>query len=173
MHEVELRSGQNVDLYVRFGQRVTIEGGRIIADYVSQSPTGSESISIDLLRMPRDGTFFVAVSNCSPEAASYTLLYHQIICDPAPPPFITSCELKRNSTGAFYLVIKGERIRSVAMVTVGGVIPKKLRFKGPDEQGVFYRKIIAKGGICGSLPGTIVIIDSGPFPFFCSERCPY
>jgi len=59
---------RNVDLYVRFGQRVTMEGGEIIADFVGRSPTGIEDL---YLPRNRPGSYFVAVANCSDAEANY------------------------------------------------------------------------------------------------------
>jgi hypothetical protein len=59
-------TGGDVDLYARFGQDVELGGptiGSIRADYSSQGPTGSESISINL---PRHGRWYIASVVWSP-----------------------------------------------------------------------------------------------------------
>jgi|GEM_PF-686189 len=72
---VELRGNQDVDLYVRFGQRIEIQGGRAVADYVSESPTGEETITVTPTSSPplRAGSYFIAVANFGPGAATFTV----------------------------------------------------------------------------------------------------
>lgn len=47
--------GGDVDLHVRFGQRVTIENGATVADYRSESPLKSETVIIASSSSPRSG----------------------------------------------------------------------------------------------------------------------
>jgi hypothetical protein len=72
---VDLNGNQDVDLYVRSGQRVTIGSSGPVADYVSDSPTGVESVTITPSSSPslRAGTYFIAVANFGPGAASFNL----------------------------------------------------------------------------------------------------
>jgi hypothetical protein len=41
-----LRARQNVDLYIRFGERVAVEDGQIIADFTLNSSTGIETFNL-------------------------------------------------------------------------------------------------------------------------------
>jgi hypothetical protein len=52
----------DVDLYVRFGQDVGLAGGRPVADYLSEGPTGDETITITTSSaVPlRAGTYYIA-----------------------------------------------------------------------------------------------------------------
>ncbi len=72
---VELRGNQDVDLYVRFGQKIEIQGGRAVADYVSESPTGEEIITVTPTSSPplRAGSYYIAVANFGPGAATFTV----------------------------------------------------------------------------------------------------
>jgi hypothetical protein len=94
---------------------------------------------------------------------------------PPPIPSITSCRLDRSAAGAFVLTIIGDTIRDTATVLIGGVAPKKLKFKNPEAGTPFFRQVIAKGRICGNIPGVIVIANPNTPPsnnFNCTERCP-
>lgn len=99
---VTLTGNQDVDLYVRFGQMITIQGGRAVADYRSESPTGNETITITPTTSPplRSGTYFIAIANFGPGAASFTL----------------TATITGGSTG-------GDTIALVSGVPVTGTIP--------------------------------------------------
>jgi hypothetical protein len=89
---------------------------------------------------------------------------------------ITNCQVKRSSSGAGFIVVTGENIRAGATATVGGVVPRKVKFKkevAPGE-GV-YTQMILKGGICDALPGTVLITNPGfgaSDPYSCQQTCP-
>lgn len=72
---VELNGNPDVDLYVRGGQRITIGSSGPVADHVSDSQTGSESITINTSSSPplRVGTYYIAVGNYGPGAASFNV----------------------------------------------------------------------------------------------------
>jgi hypothetical protein len=72
---VELQGDQDVDLYVRFGQVIEIQGGRPVADYLSESLTGYESITVTPASFPplQEGSYFIAVGNFGPGAATFTV----------------------------------------------------------------------------------------------------
>jgi hypothetical protein len=95
---------------------------------------------------------------------------------PPPTPSIMSCRLDRGSTGAFTLRIDGFNLREGQTVTIGGVTPRKLKFKNPQPgNGPFVFTILAKGKVCKALPGFIVVFDplSGlAGQFNCSLQCP-
>ncbi|MEK6300929.1 MAG: hypothetical protein AABO41_09430 [Acidobacteriota bacterium] len=102
--------------------------------------------------------------------------FPEVAVDPPPAPFITSCSLKRNSAGAFILRLEGTLFREGQSVTVGGVTPKKLKFKNADTlDPTFFRTIEAKGKVCKGLPGIVVVVDPSRFaasPFLCNASCP-
>lgn len=73
--KVELGGNQDVDLYVRFSQPVTISNGAPQADFISESPAGAETITISPTSTPalQTGTYYIAVSNFGPGAADFTV----------------------------------------------------------------------------------------------------
>lgn len=72
---VALNGDQDVDLFMRFGQRVFIQGFHPESDYVSASESGSETIIITPSSSPplRQGTYFIAVANFGPGDADFTV----------------------------------------------------------------------------------------------------
>jgi hypothetical protein len=95
---------------------------------------------------------------------------------------VNGCDLGRNAAGAFTLDVVGRNMKRGALVTVGGVTPKKIKFREPDSgfPGGFIR-ITLKGRICSGLPGNIVVTNPPPVPgspavpsqpFRCNEICP-
>jgi hypothetical protein len=97
--------------------------------------------------------------------------------NPVPEPAIANgCDLGRDSTGTFFLDILGRNIKRDAAVTVGGNVPKKIKFRDAEvgNPGAFTR-ITVKKRICGKLPADIVITNPGAppsTPFFCNKSCP-
>jgi hypothetical protein len=99
--------------------------------------------------------------------------------EPVPPPpsaRVEACRVERSDAGAVSLIISGSRLREGAMVIVGGISPKKMKFKDaePNVSGIF-RTIIAKGRVCDALPGAIIVVnpnETPSAPFFCNQRCP-
>ncbi len=72
---IDLSGNTDVDLYARFGNRITIQGGAPLADFKSESTTGNESIVITSSASPalQVGTYYIAVGNYGPGAANFTL----------------------------------------------------------------------------------------------------
>jgi hypothetical protein len=72
---IDVSGDQDIDLYVRFGQRVIAEPSRIIADARSLSHLNSESIVYprSQLDMPEPGTYYIAVANCGTGPANFTI----------------------------------------------------------------------------------------------------
>jgi hypothetical protein len=73
--KVELDGNQDVDLYVRAAQRVTVNSSGLQADYKSDSPTGHETVTITPSSSPalRAGTYYIAVLNFGPGPVSFSL----------------------------------------------------------------------------------------------------
>ena len=72
---IELNGNQDVDLLVRFGERVVIQSHQAASDYVSASESGFEAITITPASSPslRAGTYFIAVVNFGPGEAIFTV----------------------------------------------------------------------------------------------------
>jgi hypothetical protein len=72
---VELDGNQDVDLYVRAAQRITINSSGLQADYASDSPTGHETVTITPSSSPplRAGMYYIAALNFGPGSASFSL----------------------------------------------------------------------------------------------------
>lgn len=90
--------------------------------------------------------------------------------DPVP---ISSCKLDRLDSGGLTLTMTGYRLSNAATITIGGIAPKKLKFKDFDSSSNGYLRMVAKGRICGGLPGAIVYTLPGghSFVFNCAESC--
>ena len=91
-----------------------------------------------------------------------------------PSMSVSGCRVDRTDTGASTLSIFGKGIREGATVTVGGLAPKKLKFKGADATDGTFTQIVAKGKFCDGLPGAIVITNpdgTESAPMVCGERC--
>ena len=73
--EVELDGNQDVDLFVRFGDRVFIRGFHPVSDHVSAGKSGLEAVTITPSSSPplRVGTYFIAVANFGPGDADFTV----------------------------------------------------------------------------------------------------
>lgn len=72
---IELNGDQDVDLFVRFGQPVVLQGHDPRTDYMSTTDSNFESITIDPESSPplRPGIYFIAVANFGPGDATYTV----------------------------------------------------------------------------------------------------
>lgn len=73
--KIDLNGNQDVDLFVRFGQRVFIDGFHPETDYVSAGDSGVESVTITSNSSPplRAGTYFIAVANFGPGDADFSV----------------------------------------------------------------------------------------------------
>ncbi len=94
--------------------------------------------------------------------------------DTASAAVVGRCQLDRDDAGTYTLSIFGSGIREGAKATVGGVSPKKLKFKGFDPADNTFTRLVAKGKFCNGLPGEIVITNldgTSSAPLFCGERC--
>ncbi|HWQ35117.1 MAG TPA: zinc-dependent metalloprotease family protein [Blastocatellia bacterium] len=85
--KVDLSGNRDVDLYVRFGQPVTFPNGAPQADFISESPGGSESVTVSQTGAPalQPGTYYIAVANYGPGAASFSVTA-TVSGGPGPPP---------------------------------------------------------------------------------------
>src|SRR2546423_206579 len=84
--KIDLSGDQDVDLHVRFGQRVLrVVGWPGLAEYISDSPNSTESITITPSSGAplQAGTYFIALDNCGSAGANFTLTANVTV--PAPP----------------------------------------------------------------------------------------
>jgi hypothetical protein len=99
-----------------------------------------------------------------------------------PPPVdsggdiavLTNCKVNRGDNGAFTLTVTGSNIKLNATVTVGGVTPKKVKFKDLQSANNTFNKLTLKGRFCTGLPGAIIVTNPGQrasAPLQCAERC--
>jgi len=163
-----LRSNKNVDLYVRIGQRVTIEDGRIIADFVSNSPMGIEDIGLG-----QAGTYFAAVSNCADGKADYAIGVRPVGDNPEVTS-VAECRVSRDSSGDISLNILGGPFFPGSVVLLNNEVAKTIMLKKQRMFGGGFSKIVARGRVCGNLPGMITVAtpyDYASQPFLCVERC--
>lgn len=93
---------------------------------------------------------------------------------PAVKTEVTSCDLDRDSSGVFTLVIRGRLFKDGATVSVGGVALKKTKLKDFDAASNAFSRITAKKKVCKVMPGPVVITNPGETPstaFLCSGSC--
>ncbi len=87
---------------------------------------------------------------------------------------VSGCRVDRTDAGAFVFSVYGKGIRDGATMTVGGITPKKLKYKGADATDGTFTQILAKAKFCDSLPGVIVITNpdgTSSAPVVCGEGC--
>ena len=93
---------------------------------------------------------------------------------PPPVPVVLSCDLMRSPAGVYTLHLVGHNLSEGAAVTINEVEPKKVKFKGAVPGDAGFMRLVAKGRLCGSLPGIVVVRNpdgrSG-VPFNCNQRC--
>jgi hypothetical protein len=99
-----------------------------------------------------------------------------------PVPLVNGCDLLREPSGAFKLDVFGRNIKEGATVTVGGMMPGKVKFRDRDPQNTeFFTRITLKKRICRAIPGVIIVTNPPAGPslpgvpsvgFLCDERCP-
>jgi hypothetical protein len=95
-------------------------------------------------------------------------------------PIVNGCgPLDRQPNGSFTLDVTGSNIKRNAIVTVGGISPKKVKFIDPDPTNGSdaFRTIRLIKKFCLGLPGTISIKNPGTnggtsTGFFCNRSCP-
>jgi hypothetical protein len=73
--KIDLIGDQDIDLYVRFNQRVLIQNLRPLADHVSRTESATESITINAESSPplREGLYLIAVGNFGTGDANFSV----------------------------------------------------------------------------------------------------
>ncbi|MEK6321084.1 MAG: hypothetical protein AABN33_05315 [Acidobacteriota bacterium] len=93
---------------------------------------------------------------------------------PGEPVPISSCKIDRTESGGFTLTLFGYGFREGTTLTIGGLTPKKLKFKGFDPTSNSFNRIVAKGRLCDGLPGPIIYTAANgqdSFVFLCAASC--
>ena len=170
-----------IDVEVTFG---TANAGRTFLVFVT-GPSGTSQNLIGGVTVPPGSTGCPAgfTGNQQGVAVSFTCSTSTVPETPGTPievAVITSCALDRDpANGVFTLDIIGTGIKSNATLTVGGIAPKKVKFKDLDTGTNSFRRLSAKKRVCEGLAagGQIVITNPAPNgrasqPFTCSARCP-
>jgi hypothetical protein len=89
---------------------------------------------------------------------------------------VSGCRLQRNESGTFILTVTGLDFQRGLTVTVGGVTPRKVRFRDASSEAGFFTRLELKGRVCRGLPGAIVVVNPGgarpSTPFQCNFSCP-
>jgi len=113
--EVGVSATPGVKLYVRYGQPVTMEAGEIVADYKAES---AEPFKLIVLEPPHPGgTYYVALTNCGPGPANYSLRFGVFVVDYFGPViksasvkgkklFVSGCEFSDDSV----IMLDGEEL---------------------------------------------------------------
>lgn len=168
--QFEILSNNVIDASFQFG---AANAGKTFLIYAS----GPNGTSRNLTSLPAGVPAGCPLGNEQGVPVSLTCKKSQPSGGPAPP-FTTfvSCRLDRDSSGAFTMVLRSGGIPAGAVITVGGVVPKKTKFKDPDPaKPDFFTTVILKGRICDQLPGVIMATLPGrpefSVPFSCAERC--
>lgn len=92
---IVIRADQNVKVYVRKNNPVTVENGVVIFDRVSESQAKTQFIQLSE-DTPGLGLYFIAIENCSSDVANYTVTPFATIAD-VFPPLITNAFFKKKN----------------------------------------------------------------------------
>jgi hypothetical protein len=160
-----------IDAYFEFG---AANAGKTFLIYAS----GPNGTSRNLTELPQGAPVGCPTGNEQGIQVSFTCAS---VAPPPPGPApasfasISECRVERSESGAISLVISGAHFKQGAALTIGGITPKKLKFKDadPNEPGSF-RTIIAKGRVCNGLPGALVVTnpnESPSTPVQCNRTC--
>jgi hypothetical protein len=169
-----------IDAFFNFG---SANAGRRFLIFVC----GPGGCSRDLTTLPAGTPAGCALGNEQGITVTFTCNANVVppICpnpnDPNCPPastlaIVNGCKLDRDPTGTFTLDVIGANIKRQATVTIGGVTPKKIKFRDLEAGKTdTFTRITLKGRVCNGIPGNIVITNpnsGGSTPFFCNEKCP-
>ena len=173
--KIDLNGNQDVDLYARFGAKIAItDDGDLLVDHSSESLTGVESITINSASSPplRQGTYFIAVGNFGPGAATYTVTATVTTGGGGPagtPPAISNlaATLTANTltfTGSF-TDPDGDvaQVQSSLLNGAGAVLATNNPFAAPFGNATSANFVVNIGGLAPfatAVKATLVFIDS-------------
>ncbi|MGH8247729.1 MAG: IPT/TIG domain-containing protein, partial [Gammaproteobacteria bacterium] len=142
---IELNGNQDVDLYARFGQPIAIAAGKFQADFISETTTGNETITVSPASSPslRAGTYYIGISNFGPGAANFTVkatVTGGASNNPAPALASLSPNNAAAGSGGLQLTVFGSNF-------LGGSV---VRWNNSDRQTTFIDKTTLKAAIPAS-----------------------
>jgi hypothetical protein len=145
---IDLNGNQDVDLYARFGQAITVSSGSVVADYRADSQSSSESIVITSSSSPplQPGTYFLAVSNCGTAPGSFTITATVSL---TVAPRITGATVQGKK-----LIVVGENFDDGALLFMDGARQKKTT---NSEDSPSTTLIAAKSGKAIPRGSTVVL----------------
>jgi hypothetical protein len=170
---IQILNNNLIDAFFRFG---STNAGKTFLIFAS----GPNGTSRNLTALPAGAPGGCPLGNeqgisvsfkCKPSGGSGSGETPPSTGDPAP---ITSCQVDRTESGGFTLTLGGYGFREGTTLTIGGVTPKKLRFKEFDPTNNSFNRIIVKGRVCDGLPGPIVYTPANgqaSFVFLCAAAC--
>ncbi len=129
--KIDLTGNQDVDLFARFGQRIVIAGGNLIADYGStQNGIVPESITVTSASSPalQSGLYYIAIANFGPGAANFTLT--ATITGGTAPAVVTTVSaasfLGMTAAGEQIVALFGSNLATGTQVAAGLPLPTTL-----------------------------------------------
>lgn len=169
---IQILNTNLVDAFFRFG---STNAGKTFLIFAS----GPNGTSRNLTALPSGAPAGCPLGNETGVSVSFKCKSSGGSADPGdtppPPPDVFACNLERSPTGAFSLIVTGTLFQDGGSVTIGGVHPRKVKFKDFNPGNNTFSRMILKGRLCDNLPGNIVYArpDGSPSrPFLCLERCP-
>jgi hypothetical protein len=135
--KIDLNGTQDIDLFARLNQRVTVQSGGPVADHESIGLAGTESITITPASTPplQAGTYFLAVANCGPAASNF-IITATVTGGGSPPPLSHVVVKSAAFDPSGLLVIKGSDFVAPLEIEINGVIvtpPLKAKVKGTSK----------------------------------------
>jgi hypothetical protein len=151
--KIDLNGIQDTDMYVRFNQRIGIQGSGPVADFAAESELGSETIIITPSTSPalQIGTYFIGIGNCGPAASPFNITATASIGGTSPV-VLRSASF---DAAAPVMVVKATGLFSPAELEVNGVIvtpPLKVKVKSEAKA-----KIVATAAELGLHAGANTI----------------
>ena len=134
--EIGVSSTPGVNLYVRLDKPVIMEEGKVIADYKVES---SEPFKLIVLEPPHPGgTYYVALTNCGPGEARYSLRFGAFVVDYFGP-VIKSASVKGKK-----LFVSGCQFGSDSVIVLDGQDLETQQVEREDMPTLLNRKAAKK-----------------------------
>ena len=159
-----------IDAFFRFGAG---NAGKTFLIFVS----GPNGTSRNLLTLPVGASAACPLGNEQGILVTFDCQSRPATPAPSPPAEaspVLSCSIERSSSGSTSLVLTTDRVRGDAIITVGGIKAKKVKFLDPAAEPNTFGRVVLKGKICKGLPGMVVINNPDGHslpPFQCGASC--